>query len=455
MKAEIRYHNTLLNVEFPDTSRIYLSSYDTPAASESELVLEAVRNPICSESLVDSIKKRPRSSVIIAVSDITRPIPYRAFLPALLEEIESTGIDRESIAILIATGMHRPSTAEERLIMFGREVAGSYKFLDHHAEGDMASLSGTSYSGAPVKLNRVFAEADYKIVIGLVEPHFMAGFSGGRKTICPGLSSLDTIKNLHGYEILSHPKAVTAQLKGNPCHEEALSVARLAGVDFSIQLVVNHEKKIIKAFGGDLFEAHTSACNYVSEKACPVVDAEADVVVTGCGGYPLDATFYQCVKALVTALPCVRKGGTIIAAGGCMEGVGSQIYENMLRKYMNDFPGFIRDIKTSDIVKDQWQIQMQARVYEKTGLDKIHFFTHGIASGHSSFLGVKIVEAASDRITGQLQKTVDDLAGKGCSFAVIPEGPYCAPQKTGLIIQELRGFLKGINTEFKREGDRV
>ena len=434
MKAEIRYHDTLLTIDFPDTSRIYLSSYDNPAVAESELVLEAVRKPICSDRLVDSIKKRQRSSVVIAVSDITRPIPYRMFLPALLDEIEAAGIDRSSITILIATGMHRPSTAEERDIMFGKEVAGRYKILDHDAEGDMVSLSGTSYSGVPVKLNRVFSEADYKIVIGLVEPHFMAGFSGGRKTLCPGLSSLQTIEHFHGYEFLSHPKAGTALLEGNPCNEEALSVARLAGVDFSIQLVSNHERRIVKAFGGDLFETHTRACNYVKENACQVVETEADVVVTGCGGYPLDATFYQCVKALVTALPCVRKGGMIIAAGGCVEGVGSQIYENMLRKYSNDFSLFISDIReSSGIVKDQWQIQMQARIYEKTGLDKIHFFTHGIVHAYSSFLGVNILEAGSDRIAGQLQKVVDELARKGCSFAVIPEGPYCAPLSKGIV----------------------
>ena len=219
MKAEIRYHHTLLDIEFPDTSRIYLSSYDPPAAVESELVLQAIRNPLCSESLVDSIKTRPRNSVMIAVSDITRPIPYRTFLPVLLDEIESTGIDRKQITLLIATGMHRPSTKEERAFMFGDDIAGRYKILDHDAEGDMVTLSGTSCSGAPAKLNRDFAKADYKIVIGLVEPHFMAGFSGGRKTLCPGLSSMETIKHFHGYEFLSHPKAGIALLEGNPCHE--------------------------------------------------------------------------------------------------------------------------------------------------------------------------------------------------------------------------------------------
>ncbi|NLA40261.1 MAG: nickel-dependent lactate racemase [Smithella sp.] len=434
MKAEIRYHHTLLDIDFPDTSRIYRSSYEPPAAVESELVLQAIRNPICSESLVDSIKKKPRSNVMIAVSDITRPIPYRKFLPVLLDEIESTGIDRKHITLLIATGMHRPSTKEERAFMFGDDIAGRYKILDHDAEGDMVSIAGTSYSGAPIKLNRDFAQADYKIVIGLVEPHFMAGFSGGRKTLCPGLSSPETIQHFHGYEFLSHPKAGIALLEGNPCHEEALSVAKLACVDFSLQLVVNHEKRIVKAFGGDLFETHHQACNYVKGKACPIVEAEADVVLTGCGGYPLDATFYQCTKALVTALPCVKKGGTIIAVGGCVEGVGSQAYENMLRKYRNDFPRFIRDIsKATDIVKDQWQIQMQARVYEKTGLDNLYFFSHGIASGADAFLGAKIMEAGSERITGELQKTVDNLARQGCSFVVIPEGPYCAPLSKELV----------------------
>ncbi|MDD3249935.1 MAG: nickel-dependent lactate racemase [Smithellaceae bacterium] len=434
MRAEIRYHHTLLDIDFPDTSRVYRSSYEPPAAVESELALQAIRNPICSESLVDSIKKKPRSNVMIAVSDITRPIPYRKFLPVLLDEIESTGIDRKHITLLIATGMHRPSTKEERAFMFGDDIAGRYKILDHDAEGDMVSIAGTSYSGAPIKLNRDFAQADYKIVIGLVEPHFMAGFSGGRKTLCPGLSSPETIQHFHGYEFLSHPKAGIAMLEGNPCHEEALSVAKLACVDFSLQLVVNHEKRIVKAFGGDLFETHHQACNYVKGKACPIVEAEADVVLTGCGGYPLDATFYQCTKALVTALPCVKKGGTIIAVGGCVEGVGSQAYENMLRKYRNDFPRFIRDIsKATDIVKDQWQIQMQARVYEKTGLDNLYFFSHGIASGADAFLGAKIMEAGSERITGELQKTVDNLARQGCSFVVIPEGPYCAPLSKELV----------------------
>jgi len=428
MQAEIRYHNTLINVEFPDTDRIYHTYCDIPVVAEPELVLEAVRYPINSEGLAVSIKKRPRSRVVIAVSDITRPIPYQLFLPALFDEIESAGMDRKSITILIANGMHRPSTAEERDCMFGREITSRYKILDHNAEGDMASLSGTSFSGAPVKLNRYFSEADYKIVIGLVEPHFMAGFSGGRKTLCPGLSSLDTIKNFHGYEFLSHPKATAAVLEGNPCNEEALSVARLACVDFSINLVINHKKEIVKVFAGDIFEAHARACTYVNEKTCPVVETQADVVVTGCGGYPLDATFYQCVKALVTALPCVRRGGTIIAAGGCAEGIGSQSYEKLLRKYSNDFPRFIQDIKRSSvIVMDQWQIQMQTRIYEKTGLDRIHFFTHGIASSDSSFLGVKIKEVGSESITSQLQKIIDNMARKGCSFAVIPEGPYCAP----------------------------
>lgn len=429
MQAEISYHTSALTLDFPEASRIYRTSYDTPAASGAELVLKALRNPIRAEGLRASIKKRPHRRMVIAVSDITRPIPYRSFLPAFLDEIESTGIDRQSITLLIAAGMHRPSTPAERESMFGREITDRYTILDHDAAGEMTILAGTSHSGARVKLNRIMAEADYKIVIALVEPHFMAGFSGGRKTLCPGLACLDTIKNFHGYHFLSHPQASAAVLEGNPCHAEALSVARLAGVDFSLNLVVNHEREIVKAFAGDLCEAHTRACDYVRTRACPVVETEADVVVTGCGGYPLDATYYQCVKALVTALPCVKEGGAMLAAGGCTEGIGSQSYEEMLRTYGNDFPRFLEDIRrSSTIAKDQWQIQVQTRIYEKTGLENIRFFTQGIAAGHSAFLGATIVEASAESITAQLQKSVDDLAGRGCTFAVIPEGPYCAPQ---------------------------
>lgn len=390
MKVEIPYSCGVLCLELPDFSFVYKSTYGEPSCSAERMVMEAAAEPVASPGLSESLKKRSGRGVVIAVSDITRPIPYREFLPALLRFIESNGISRDEITILIATGMHRPSTAEEHLYMFGRFVAENYRILDHDAEGDLAVISGRTQSGGEIKINRFFAEAGYKITIGLVEPHFMAGFSGGRKTLCPGLSSLDTIKNFHGYEFLSNPGACAANLHGNPCHDEALSVAAFAGVDFSINVVLNSGKKIIRVFAGEIVMAHKKACEYVRGNACPPVRREADVVITGCGGYPLDATFYQCTKSLVTSLPCVKKSGIIIAAGGCIEGIGSETYREMLRKYNNDYRSFLNDIKVSEtIVKDQWQIQMQARFDSHVGWRNVHFYCHGIVQEESGFLGVK------------------------------------------------------------------
>ena len=428
MQVELSYHDSPLTLDVPDGSRVYLSTYGEPSRSSCEIVMDAVRKPVGSESLADSLRKRSGNSVVIAVSDITRPIPYQTFLPALLNEIEETGVSRGDITILIATGMHRPSTRDEHRYMFGGRIPDLYRIVDHDVEGDIATLEGTSYSGGPVRISRLFAQAGYKITIGLVEPHFMAGFSGGRKTVCPGLSDLKTIENFHGYPFLSDPKARAALLDGNPCHEEAVSVAALAGVDFSINVVLNRHKQVVRTFAGDIFVAHEKACDYVREHACPRVCGEADVVVTGCGGYPLDATFYQCIKALVTALPCVRKDGTIIAAGGCVEGVGSETYKAMLRKYNNDYHLFIDDIRTSgSIIKDQWQIQMQDRFDSRVGWENVHFYTHGIVPAEGTFLGVRTVCVSAGEIAARIQALIDGLAEQGCSFAVLPEGPYCTP----------------------------
>ncbi|MEA2102866.1 MAG: lactate racemase domain-containing protein [Thermodesulfobacteriota bacterium] len=324
--------------------------------------------------------------------------------------------------------MHRPSTRDEHRYMFGERIVDLYRIVDHDCQGDIAVLDGTSYSGGLVRINRLFMEADYKITIGLVEPHFMAGFSGGPKTICPGLSALKTIENFHGYTFLSDPKVRVAVLDKNPCHKESVSVASLAGVGFSINLILDRHKRVVKAFAGNIFAAHEKACDYVRGHACPPVRGEADVVVTGCGGYPLDATFYQCTKALVTALPCVRKSGQVIAAGGCVEGVGSGTYKAMLHKYNNDYHRFIEDIKAAGfIIKDQWQIQMQARFDAWVGWENVHFYTHGIAPAEGTFLGVRTESVSAGEIAMQIQAAIDSLERQGCSFAVLPEGPYCTP----------------------------
>ncbi len=432
MKTRFLYGREEIELSIPDDAIVYNSIFPEKKGNDSAIVLEAVRKPVGSEPLSKLLRNRGKGKVAIAVSDITRPIPYSRFLPELLQEIESANIAKKDIAIIIATGMHRPSTFEERIEMFGKDIPGNYMIIDHGAEleSGLAELSGESWSGSKVKINRHFAEAGFKITTGLVEPHFMAGFSGGRKAVCPGLSSLETVRKFHGYEFLSNPLACNGNLKGNPCHLESLSVAKLAKVDFSLNVILNNERQLVKAFAGGLDEAHLAACKFVSLCSCPKVGEEADIALTSCGGYPLDATFYQCVKGIVSCLPAVRKNGTIISFGSCLEGVGSQEYHGIMEKYSGRWREFLTDIQDgSAFIKDQWEMQMHCRALEKTGEENLHFITEGLPKETLDKLSVNGTLANNRDIAGTAQTVLNGILEKGMKVAVFPEGPYCAPVK--------------------------
>lgn len=419
-----------LQLRLPDDAIVYESAYPAPSGPPADLVMAAVRRPGSGPSLGDALAARRPRSLVIVVSDVTRPIPYAAFLPELLAEIEAAGVPREGITILIGTGMHRPSTPGERAAMFGQDVVAGWRIVDHVGSdpAELAPVPGRSWSGNEVTLNRHYLAADFKVITGLVEPHFMAGFSGGRKAVCPGLSSLATIAFFHGYETLADPRAGAGVLAGNPCHEEALSVARLAGVDFSLNVVVNRQRAVVQACAGELEAAHREACEFVAACACPAVQQMADVAVTSCGGYPLDATFYQCVKGMVTCLPAVRPGGQVLAFGSCLEGVGSPEYTETMQRYSGAWRQFLHDIREADgFVRDQWQLQMQCRVLAHLGDDHLWFGTSGLDQAQLAKLSVQPIAALADHLGAALQARIDALAAAGQRFAVFPEGPYCTP----------------------------
>jgi len=415
-----------ITISVPDDSAVYESHYPEPAAGADALVAEALAGP----TLLRALQARRPGDVVIVVSDVTRPIPYAQFLPQMLVEIEDAGVPRGEILILIATGMHRPSTPEERVEMFGAAIASGYRFEDHNAERDagLAALPGTSWSGARVRLCRSFVEAGFRITTGLVEPHFMAGFSGGRKAVCPGLAALETVRNFHGEPFLANPLARNANLAGNPLHEEALSVARMVGVDFTLGVVLDNARRVVRAFAGELEAAHEAACTFVRTCACPSVEAPADVVITSSGGYPLDATFYQCAKGYVSCLPAVRDGGEIITFGGCTEGVGGSEYTKLMQDYSGRWQDFIADIKRPEIfTKDQWQFQMHARALAKVGQGGLHFITDGLSQAELSCLSVTPHAVAAGAVQAELQRMADAAIAAGKTIAVFPEGPYCAP----------------------------
>jgi nickel-dependent lactate racemase len=430
MDAHFLYGRSEFRLDLPDGADVYASSYPEPSAPAADLVLDAVRRPMGAPPLADALAGRRPGDVVVVVSDVTRPIPYAGFLPPLLDYIEKAGVAREEIVILIATGPHRPSTPAERRAMFGEAVVLAYRIEDHRADdaAGLVELHGRSASGATVRLNRRFMEAGFRLLTGLVEPHFMAGFSGGRKAVCPGLAALDTLRNFHGPAFLGDPRARNANLDGNPLHAEALSIARLAGADFTLNVVLDRARRVVRAFAGALESAHEAACDFSLACACRPARRPADVVLTASGGYPLDATFYQCVKGFVSCLPAVRPGGIIIAFGGASEGIGGPEYMSVMDRYAGRWQTFIEDIRKPGVfTKDQWMLQLHARALERVGESNLHFVTDGLSAEQLSGLSVTGHAAPRGDVARIVRELLDRALAKGGTVAAFPEGPYCVP----------------------------
>ena len=430
MKINFRYGKEEIVLKVPDDSIIYTPRFEPVSLGIKDMLMDSVSNPAGCLSFDSQLKQRRNGKVAIVVSDITRPIPYYSFLPFLLDHIGKHGIDRDEIIIIIATGMHRPTTRDEKIYMFGRYIVENYPIIDHNAENEveLSLLEGKSWSGSEIRLNRYYVEAGFRILTGLVEPHFMAGFSGGRKAICPGLASLNTVREFHGYRFLSHPNAANTVLDDNPCHLENMSVARLCPADFSINIVLDQNKKINRIISGDQFISHAKAIDYVKENSCRKVDIPADVAITSSGGYPLDDTFYQCVKGFVNCLPAIKAGAEIIAFGSCAEGIGSPEYTSIMKKYAFRQFDFINDIRDARFfIKDQWQFQMHIRVLEKTGLHNLHFYTSNIPPEDLTLLSVTGHAMIKEYMKEAIQKQIDKNIASGKKIAVFPEGPYSSP----------------------------
>ncbi len=430
MHIKLPYGFDEIELKCPDNSIVYASNYLDQNKPVAEMLIESLYHPIASKPLENLIAEKKSGNLVIVVSDITRPIPYKEFLPFLLSLIEKSNVKRQEIIILIATGMHRQSTQQERFQMFGEYVARNYQIIDHNCEneGDLVEIPGYSWSGSKVKLNRYYVEASFRIITGLVEPHFMAGFSGGRKSVCPGLAGLETVKKFHGYKFLNDPNASSSIISDNPCHNENTSVAMMCPPDFSINIVLDNRKKINAIFSGDFIKSHLTTIDYVTQVCCLKVEKQADIVITSCGGYPLDTTFYQCVKGFVNCLPAVKDKGKILAFGSCLEGIGSPEYTNLMYKYDSIENQFIEDISTDRIfIKDQWQFQMHVKVLTKIGKSNLHFFTSNIPLENLQQLSVSGWSLPKVKIEHTIQSVIDQSVLLNKQVAVLPEGPYCSP----------------------------
>ncbi|RKY61235.1 MAG: nickel-dependent lactate racemase, partial [Candidatus Latescibacterota bacterium] len=320
--------------------------------------------------------------------------------------------------ILIATGIHRPNEGEELIELLGEEVARDYRVVNHRARvPEEQVLVGHTSKSTPVWIDREYVRAELRVLTGLVEPHLMAGFSGGRKAICPGIAGLETVKIMHGPKVLEHPNAREGVLDGNPFHEEVLEMAHMVGVDFVLNVSLSEDRRITGVFAGDLEKAHLEAVQFVRRQVEAPLPEPADVVLTTSAGYPLDLTFYQAVKGYTAAIPAVKEGGTVVLAARCEEGLGGPEFSELIRTTTPD--ELMREIWREDFfVVDQWQAEELCRGLRKA---EAFFFSEGVAPEDV---------CSWVRPFSSLEEALDEALGKhgpSSKLAVIPEGPYVLP----------------------------
>jgi lactate racemase len=420
MRVRLDYGRTGLEVELPDERVVGPLGIRAaePVANVDARVRELLAAPIGTPPLAELA--RGRKSACILICDITRPVPNSVLLPPILETIEAAGIPRDRILILIATGLHRPNEGDELVELVGPEIAANYRVENHHGKvlAEHTYL-GTTAKGVPVWIDSRYIEADLKITTGLIEPHLMAGYSGGRKLICPGIAALETVKVWHGPDFLEHPKADCGFLEGNPVHEENTRIGRMAGCDFIVNVTLDEKRRVTSVVAGDMEQAFLAGVRFIEQIVQAQVPEPCDIVVTSAAGYPLDTTFYQAVKGMTGALPIVKQGGTIIIAASLTEGIGSPEFQQLFREHAS-LEGFVQRILGKDyFVMDQWQLEEMAKVCRKA---KVKFVSDGLPAETLNGLFVEAAPSVERAVADSLSEY-----GPRARIAVIPKGPYVLP----------------------------
>ena len=453
-RVPVEFGRQIIEVSVPPEC-VELSMNEVPIISDPASEFErALSDPIGSPTLEEIVRNKNKPpaeiTVAIAVSDITRPVPYKGdngMLNPLLRRLLSTGIRKENVKIIVATGMHRPSTREEKAEMYGQEIVGQYTILDHDCENnDLLESIGKTKRDTHVFVNRDFYFADLKIVTGLIESHFFTGVSGGRKSVCPGLVDVKTIQKSHGPVYLEDPNSTNLVLEGNPCHEEALEVATTVGVDFILNTTLDKDLNITGVYAGHLEKAHMRA--YDRLRACAEIplDRQFDIVLTHSGYVGRD--HYQTAKAGVGAIPAVKVNGTIIIAANnrdMLEPIGSPQYKSLLHLLkLQGTDGFLSMIQSNfwKFTKDQWEPEVWGRVLRKVGEDGLIYCSleikkadYCLLPGHCGldFLEKKRVkqslEVAREMVQGAVYFAMDRCRQEGYepSMAFIKHGPYAVP----------------------------
>ena len=387
-------------------------------ADPDAAVRRALSAPVGAPPL--SALARGKCSACVLVCDVTRPVPNGLFLRPIIETLTAAGA--AEVTILIATGLHRPNEGDElRAVLGDAWVLDHARVVNHDARDDAAHVHlGTTPSGTPVKLDRRFAAADLRIATGLVEPHFMAGYSGGRKVVVPGVAHADTIRTLHSARFLEQPGVTQCVLDGNPLHAELVRIARMAGEVFALNTVIDDARRLSFVNCGALVESHRQAVAFAADYLTVPVPRRFRTVVTSAAGFPLDQTYYQTVKGMVTPLDILAEDATLVVAADCGEGLGSAAYraaQTRLREQGGArFLAALKAKPQADV--DEWESEMQLKAQRAARVQLVS----GLDAEDRALTGVDCVGSVERAVRQSVAATGDN------AVAVIPEGPYVVPR---------------------------
>lgn len=416
MQVTLAYGREGLKVTLPDKN-VKLLGYKPrePLSDPDRTVSKVLNNPNGTKSLAELAIGKKTACIII--SDITRPVPNKVLLAPILQTLETAGVPREGIVILVGTGLHRPSTPEEKIEMCGEEIANLYRIEDHYAKNlEQHTYFGETPNNVPIWIDSRYAEAELKIATGLIEPHNMAGFSGGRKAICPGVCAAETINVWHSPLFLEHENARAGSLDANPVHIENSWIARKVGCDFIVNVVLDAERRILKVVAGGLEEAYREGVDFARAFLNDTVPEPVDIVITCAAGYPLDTTWYQAIKGVVASRDILKEGGTVIIAASLSNGPGSEEFDSIVDNFasMEEFLDAIRSGKFFRI--DQWQLEQLGKVLTKGNIIVV---SDGMSRKELERHYVQTAKSVEDALAQCLE-----IYGEDAKIAVLPEGPY-------------------------------
>ena len=409
--VRLAFGRTGLEVALPAGVDVLMPLPREPLPRPEDALRDAIGAPVSGRPLPEIAA--PGSTVAVSICDVTRPFPARTVLPVLINLLPG-----RAIRLLVATGSHRACTDDELEAMLGRDVLAQCEVVQHDADDDAAhiGLGVVPGSDVPARIDRRFLEADVRVTLGFVEPHFFAGFSGGPKMVAPGLAALDTIRELHSAARIGSSLATWGVLDGNPVHDPIRDIAQRARVSFALDVALDDGNRIAAVFSGSLDAEHRAACEHVRRTAMIGVPELYDVVVTTNSGYPLDQNLYQCVKGLRAAAGIVRDGGTIILAAACEDGVPSHgRYAELLARSSGP-DAFLDALARGEIAeRDQWQVQVQARIQTRA---RVLAYTPGVSPDD---LRRAWMEPVHD-VSAALGEAIS-AAGPGARAAILPVGP--------------------------------